>query len=176
MVLTERFCCVPSSAKTHRVAWTRLRVVVSIQAAALCLQEWVFVFCAGGDWGYTRSQLPGWHWHWWHRFLQLPLSPGHKSVFFFSYLFHFYTCTHALVDVSNFLCHPNTGQWGGGGGSYWFLHLCTCTGWGFKLLSPGHQSVCVIFGVFSYFSNFLCQLATGHRFLVLISTLVHMRR
>lgn len=48
-VLTERFCCVPSSAKTHRVVWTRLRVVVSIQAAALCLQEWVFVFCAGGD-------------------------------------------------------------------------------------------------------------------------------
>ena len=113
MVLTERSCCVPSSAKTHRVVWTRLSVVVSIQAAALCLQEWVFVFCAGGDWGYTRSQLPGWHWHWWHRFLQLPLSPGHKSVFSFSYLFRFYTCIHALVEVSNFLCHPNTGQWGG---------------------------------------------------------------
>ena len=171
-VLTERFCCVPSSAKTHRVVWTRLRVVVSIQAAALCLQEWVFVFCAGGDWGYTRSQLPGWHWHWWHWFLQLPLSPSHKSVLLFSYLFNFYTCTHALVDVSNFLCDPTTSQWGG------FLLIFTLVHmhW-LRFQTPVTWSpVSVFFFFSSYFSNFLCQLATSHRFLVLISTLVHMQR
>ena len=174
MVLTERFCCVPSSAKTHRVVWTRLSVVVSIQAAALCLQEWVFVFCAGGDWGYTRSQLPGWHWHWWHRFLQLPLSPGHKSVFFFLTCF---VSTLVYMHWLRFQTYFVTPTQVSGGVSYWFLHLCTCAGWGFKLLSPGHQSVfflCVFF--VSYFSNFLCQLATSHRFLVLISTLVHMQR
>ena len=89
--------------------------------------------------------------------------------------------------------------------SYLFLHLYTCSGWGFKLLchpstsqwggfllivtlvhmhwlrfqtslSPGHQLMLLFFLFFSsYFSNFLCQSATSQRFFLLISTLVHVQ-
>lgn len=63
---------------------------------------------------------------------------------------------HWLMFQTSFVTPP---QVSGRGVSYWFLHLCTCTSWGFKLLSPGHQSV-----FFSLFFLFLqLPLSAGHQ-------------